>query len=238
MSRYYYASTIKEFLQSNTVLQTLCQGSEFDISLAQRDAWQKEIAILKDILNPYEHGQVIMEYDIPRLGKRADVIILLNRVVFVLEFKVGSGEFLRRDIEQVWDYALDLKNFQEASHNRTIVPILVATEAKSTSIKWQKSVYGDDVYEPLCTNSALLPDLVKNILADNISEIDLTDLDDSQWISSRYSPTPTIIQAASYMYTHHSVEDITKTEATGEMLKNTTDSSRKRANAVKKLFVL
>ena len=224
MARYYYASTIKEFLQSNTVLQALCQGSEFDINLAQRDAWQKEIAILKDLLQSYEHGQVIMEYDIPRLGKRADVIILINRVVLVLEFKVGSGEFLRHDIEQVWDYALDLKNFQEASHDRTIVPILVATEAKSASIKWQKSVYDDDVYEPLCTNSALLPDLVKNILADNKNDIDLTDLDDSQWISSRYSPTPTIIQAASYMYTHHSVEDITKTEATGEMLKNTTDS--------------
>jgi len=50
MARYYYASTIKEFLQSNTVLQTLCQGSEFDINLAQRDAWQKEITILKDLL--------------------------------------------------------------------------------------------------------------------------------------------------------------------------------------------
>lgn len=224
MARYYYASTIKEFLQSNTVLQTLCQGSEFDINLAQRDAWQKEIAILKDLLRPYEHGQVIMEYDIPRLGKRADVIILLNRVVFVLEFKVNSSEFLRHDIEQVWDYALDLKNFQEASHDRTIVPLLVATEAKSASIRWQKSVYDDDVYEPLCTNSALLPDLVKNILADNKHDVDLTDLDDSQWICSRYSPTPTIIQAASYMYTHHSVEAITKTEATGEMLKNTTDS--------------
>ncbi len=100
-------------------MQALCQGSEFDINLAQRDAWQKEIAILKDLLQSYEHGQVIMEYDIPRLGKRADVILLLNRVVFVLEFKVGSGEFLRHDAEQVWDYALDLKNFQEASHDRT-----------------------------------------------------------------------------------------------------------------------
>ncbi len=109
MARYYYASTIKEFLKSNTVLQTLCQCSEFDINLAQRDAWQKEIAILKDLLSPYEHGQVIIEYDIPRLGKRADVIILLNRVVFVLEFKVGSGEFLRHDVEQVWDYAIDYR---------------------------------------------------------------------------------------------------------------------------------
>ena len=86
MARCYYASTIKEFLQSNTVLQILCQGSEFDINLAQRDAWQKEIAILKNLLRPYKHGQVIMEYDIQRLVKLADVIILLNRVVFVLEF--------------------------------------------------------------------------------------------------------------------------------------------------------
>ena len=230
MARYYYASTIKEFMKSNTVLQSLCQGSEFDISLAQRDAWQKEITILKNLLNSYEHGQVIMEYDIPRLGKRVDVILLLNRIVFVLEFKVGSGEFLRQDIEQVWDYALDLKNFQEASHDRMVVPILVATQAKLASVTWQKCVYDDDVYEPLCTNSTLLFDLIKNILANNKKDIDLDDLDDSQWIFSRYSPTPTIIQAANYMYTHHSVEDITKTESTGEMLKNTTDSIIKIIN--------
>lgn len=224
MARYYYASNIKDFLQSNTVLQELTHKSEFDINLTQRYAWEREIIILKNLLSPYLHGQVIMEYDIPRLGKRADAIILLNRIVFVLEFKVGSSEFLRRDIEQVWDYALDLKNFQEASHNRIIVPILVATEAKTYSTSWHNCVYDDNVYEPLCTNSVLLPDLIKNILScHNVSSFEDSDIDDENWIFSRYSPTPTIIQAASYMYAHHSVENITKVESSGESLKTTTD---------------
>lgn len=224
MSRYYYASDIKTFLQSDTVLQELTRKSEFDINLSQRDAWGQEIVILKDLLRPYLHGQVIMEYDIPRLGKRADAIILINHIVFVLEFKIGACEFFRRDVEQVWDYALDLKNFQEASHNRIIVPVLIATAAKSSSVSWRSSVYDDNVYEPLCTNSVLLPDLVKNILACyGVPRADCSDLDDEKWIFSRYSPTPTIIQAASYMYLHHSVENITKTESSGESLKNTTD---------------
>ena len=93
MARYYYASTIKEFLQSNTVLQTLCQGSEFDINLAQREAWQEEIIILKDLLRIYKHGQVIMEYDIPRLGKRADVIILLIVLSLFWNSKLGLANF-------------------------------------------------------------------------------------------------------------------------------------------------
>lgn len=113
MARYYYASTIKEFLQSNTVLQTLCQGSEFDINLAQRDAWQKEITILKDLLQSYEHGQVIMEYDIPRLGKRADVILLLNRVVFVLEFKVGAANFCAQILSRCGTMRSTLKTFRK-----------------------------------------------------------------------------------------------------------------------------
>ncbi len=225
MARYYYAETIRSFCSSNEVLQTLTSHSEFDINLAQRDAWQNEIDILKELCAGYPHGQIIMEYDIPRLGRRADVILLLHGIVFVLEFKVGAEEYLRNDIEQVWDYALDLKNFQEASHERVIVPILVATRAASASIVWQPSIYDDWVYEPLCTNAALLPDLIKNILAScPARQPDPADLDDSMWKFARYSPTPTIIQAASYMYTHHSVENITKTEASGESLKKTTDT--------------
>ncbi len=40
--------------------------------------------------------------------------------------------------EQVWDYALDLKNFHKASHAAAIMPILVATNAAfSSSIELQ-----------------------------------------------------------------------------------------------------
>ena len=63
------------------------------------------------------------------MGKRIDVVLIINNVIFILEFKVGEKEYLHTAIEQVWDYALDLKNFHQPSHNAVIVPILVATEA-------------------------------------------------------------------------------------------------------------
>ena len=33
-----------------------------------------------------------------------------------MEFKIGETEFTLAGTDQVWDYALDLKDFHEASH--------------------------------------------------------------------------------------------------------------------------
>ena len=96
----------------------------------QNDAWREEITLLKDILTPYiGRGHIYFEYTIPRMGRRIDVVLLLDGVVLILEFKAFNEQYTKADIAQVWDYALDLKNFHEESHNRPIVPILVATEA-------------------------------------------------------------------------------------------------------------
>ena len=65
------------------------------------------------------------------MGRRIDTVLLIGPIVFVVEFKVGETSFDRAAIEQVWDYALDLKNFHKASHDASIVPVLIATEAAS-----------------------------------------------------------------------------------------------------------
>ena len=223
MARYYYASSLEDFKSSDTVLQTLTKSSEFDITQTQRDAWIQEIQIMKEVLQDYEHGQIIFEYDIPRLGRRVDVILLLESIVFTIEFKVGESDVLRQDLEQVWDYALDLKNFQEASHDRTIVPILVATKTDAIYEILMLSQYNDDVYEPLVANERTLKYLISKSLDSIKHENKSADSEDSLWVTARYSPTPTIVQAASYMYTHHSVENITRTEASGKNLTDTTD---------------
>ena len=225
MMRYYYASSVKEFMLANDILQTLTINSEFDIAQTQRAAWIEEIQCMKNILKEFEHGQIIFEYDIPRLGRRVDIILLLKGLVFTIEFKVGETVIKRHDLEQVWDYALDLKNFQEASHDRTIIPVLVATNSEMTSEELQLSQYNDNVYEPLVANSQTLGTLIQKVL-DSLREkhVDLSDdEEDALWVQARYSPTPTIVQAASYMYKHHSVENITRTEASGKNLQETTD---------------
>ncbi len=219
MSRYFYADTIENFVKSNHnyILGTLVKNSPFDITNLQRNAWEEEINLLSSILQN-EKGQIIFEYNIPRLGKRIDVVLLISGIVYALEFKVNSTEYLRQDIEQVWDYALDLKNFHEASHNLTIVPILIATNAQNSSQVQQFSSHNDLVFEPILCNSSELNNVLQKIKTHHAVNIDL-----SVWKNSRYKPTPTIIQAASSLYLNHSVHDITRTEASGKSLQQTTD---------------
>ncbi|MGE4453865.1 MAG: DUF2075 domain-containing protein [Sphaerochaeta sp.] len=224
--RFYFQSTIKEFLRSDsdTILGAIVHRDSFtSLQLMQREAWVEEIAILKHCLKDIPEGHILFEYSIPRLGKRIDVVLLLDGIVFVLEFKCGESQFLRKDTDQVWDYALDLKNFHEASHDRIIVPLLVATEAEDSAVSTTVSFcrYDDDVYEPICTNSANLLSCIVRILKEHP---DCKSLAGPYWLYSRYSPTPTIIEAASYLFNNHSVEDITRSDATGEQLNETTDA--------------
>ena len=216
MTRYYYSNDTESFLHESeeAILGIMGKANEFDLTQEQRDAWVDEIVIMKKVLRDLNRqGHIIFEYTIPRLGKRVDVVLLLNGIVFTIEFKVGADEFLVNDKEQVWDYALDLKNFHEESFGLVIVPILVATNAPDedcVSSLATLSYYDDKVYNPLFANRTLLPNLIGYMLHLVPNE---PDIDAHDWIYSRYSPTPTIIQAASALYMNHSVEDITKHEA-------------------------
>ena len=220
MDRFYYQNSIAGFLadSEDAILGTLARCNTFDLVDLQRNAWLYEIKLLKDILRAESTGQIVFEYSIPRLGKRIDVVLLLRGIVFALEFKVGADEYFRQDLEQVWDYALDLKNFHEASRDLTIVPILVATDAGSASTGKEVSQYDDHVFEPILSNSEALPEIIRQFVAEYGRDADL-----SRWVFSRYMPTPTIIQAASSLYLNHSVADITKTEASGENLQRTSE---------------
>lgn len=112
------------------------------------EAWFSEIEIMQKILFSWkeETGYVIFEYDIPRLGKRIDVVLLLRGIIFCIEFKVGEKIILQSHIEQVLDYALDLKNFHLLSQNRIIVPILVPTKFNSSSNVFTSSMYMKILY--------------------------------------------------------------------------------------------
>lgn len=220
MERFFYQNNITGFLadSEDTILGALARNNSFDLVDLQRNAWLYEITFLKNLLRKESSGHIIFEYSIPRLGKRIDAVLLLHGIIFVLEFKVGAKEFLRQDLEQVWDYALDLKNFHEASRNLTIVPILVATDADSASVCKEVSQYDDQVFEPILSNAESLSSTIAQFVEEYSTNKDL-----SRWVFSRYMPTPTIIQAASSLYLNHSVADITKTEASGENLQRTSE---------------
>ncbi len=210
-NRCLFNSDISTFLttEKESIFGTLCLNYHGDAPTTARDAWEKEIEILQDILIPWTNGQIVFEYDIPRLGKRIDVVLLLNGIIFCLEFKVGESSILESDIDQVLDYALDLKNFHKFSSDKLIVPILIATRSNRRSSLIQASVYDDRVVNPLVTGEHGLANLIAEVLAQYDNEEPI----DKDWIISPYAPTPTIIEAARTLYESHSVEDITRHEA-------------------------
>ncbi len=224
-NRYFYKAPFRKFIDSSeeTIFGHISINDEGDSVSEQKYAWSEEIKVLKQVLLPwkYENAEIIFEYSIPRLGKRIDVVLLLRGIIFTIEFKAGQNTFLQVDMEQVMDYALDLKNFHLDSHHRVIVPILVATEANITSHDLKFSVYDDHVYNPLMANVDGLQDIINKVIerehAQPSEECDIVN-----WAISRYSPTPTIIEAASALYQNHSVEDITRHEAAGAALEDTT----------------
>jgi len=213
MSRCLYHSSFKEFniASNNSILGVLCDGYHGTALTTTIEAWKSEITIMKGILSSYlnKDGRIIFEYDIPRLGKRIDVVLLLNGIIFCLEFKVGESRLLEADVDQVLDYALDLKNFHKFSQDNLIVPILIATNYRDTSTDIQMSVYDDRVVNPLVTGKAGISKLIAEVLRQFPNEAPIN----SDWIISPYAPTPTIIEAAKTLYENHSVENITRHEA-------------------------
>ena len=121
MSRCLYNSSFEKFINSdeNSIFGALCDNYHGDALTTTREAWKAEISVIKGVLSNYadKNGQVIFEYDIPRLGKRIDVVLLLEGIVFCVEFKVGESKILEADVDQVLDYALDLKNFHKFSQD-------------------------------------------------------------------------------------------------------------------------
>ena len=213
-NRCLYIATIKEFLEQErlAVLGSLHNNYHGEALTTTDEAWMGEIDILQQVLRPWkkENAQIIFEYDIPRLGKRIDVVLLLRGLIFCLEFKVGQKDALQADVEQVMDYALDLKNFHRFSHDRVIVPILVPTQHPTATTEFKPSVYEDQIYNPLITGEERLQEVITSIL-NHAKAVDEGVIDN--WTISPYTPTPTIIEAARALYENHSVEDITRHEA-------------------------
>ena len=213
MSRCLYNSSIKEFLNKddNIIFGELCDKYHGEALTTTRESWKEEVSIMKSHLLKFNNidGKILFEYDIPRLGKRIDVVLLINGIIFCLEFKVGETKVLESDLDQVLDYALDLKNFHKYSENKIIIPILIATNYKSTSKDIIMSIYDDKVVNPLVTGESGISYLILKVLEKFPNEKNV----DDNWHISPYAPTPTIIEAAKALYENHSVENITRHEA-------------------------
>nr|MCR5782888.1 DUF2075 domain-containing protein [Clostridia bacterium] len=212
-SRCLYDNNLISFLSETdvSILGKLCDNYHGDAKTTTREAWKGEISVMKDALSRFtdKNGRIIFEYDIPRLGKRIDVVLLYRGIIFCLEFKVGESHILEADVDQVLDYALDLKNFHRFSQDKVIAPILIATNYRGSSSDVKMSVYDDQVVNPLVTGETGILHQITAVLNRFPNESPV----DPNWVISPYAPTPTIIEAARSLYENHSVENITRHEA-------------------------
>jgi hypothetical protein len=207
MDRSYYSNSIEAFSTTSPdqILGEMVRRHGFDLNERQRDAWLEQTHILHDSLSSL-HGSIYLEFSIPRMGRRIDAVLLVGPVIFVVEFKIGEKRFLAADLDQVVDYALDLRNFHEGSHDATIAPILVVPEAKSCG---DLEYSAQKLFAPIKTDAACLRAALDCVLK-RVSE---KPLDSRTWESSRYHPTPTIIEAALALYGGHSVTEISRSDA-------------------------
>ncbi len=235
MKREYYSDSITDFLKAkpDEILGKLTRNSDFDLGQNQRDAWIEEINALQNVLASYS-GSIYFEYSIPRMGKRIDVILIIGPAIFILEFKVGEKDFSSYAIDQVLDYALDLKNFHSTSHNHYIVPVLIATNARNTLSIPILTPQNDKVLFPIKTNT----NGIKSAIDNTLTFLDGDNIETVEWEKGRYCPTPTIVEAAMALYRGHSVENISRSDAgainltqtseiVSEIIKSSRDNSQK-----------
>lgn len=222
MKRFFYSDSITNFLStpSDNILGILSKNPVFYQHVStQRATWEYQVNILQETLKYYT-GLIYFEYAIPRMGRYIDVVLVIKNVIFVLEFKVGSNEFFLNDIDQVWDYALDLKNFHEKSHKNILAPILIATHATDLNINIATTPHNDNLLFPIRTNSEYLNTVIDNVL--EFAEGEGEHIED--WAGGRYMPTPTIIEAALALYNNHSVADISRSDASAKNLTHTREA--------------
>lgn len=222
MERSYYQNTIEDFLTEdiNSIFGQLAKRHEHELEELQKNAWLKQIDILKVALKDIQ-GSIYFEFSIPRMGKRVDNILIVKDSIFVVEFKVGDTRYTQEAQSQTIDYCLDLLNFHEGSHNKKVIPILITTNAPDMSSDISAAIL---LEECILCNSGNLENTLKGI----ISTLTMTEnINVSDWENSIYKPTPTIVEAAQALYKGHSAQEISRNDSGAINLSQTAEAINK-----------
>jgi hypothetical protein len=208
----YYFNSIPMFISENSskIIGELVEHA-FEVNVAQRDAWENQVDELQRRLKLCGmEGDIIFEYDIIRLGKRIDVILLIRHMVFSLEFKNGKDIYTAQDAQQAEDYAIDIKNFHKESENLYVCPILIATNAPRYPKDQRIECYPDkQIFLQRENMETLIPKVTA--VTDQYGSDEKIDFE--KWFTSPYYPTPTIIAAAVEAYSTHNLSEIAQSEA-------------------------
>lgn len=184
--------------------------------LKQIDAWQEGLLLLEHLCQELALQEprsltwsILLEYPIPRRSKYPDVVLLADDVIFVIELKVGATGFDSAAQWQVEDYALDLRDFHVESHDRPMIPVLVATRASAAAAGSlpDASAAKRTVWPVTC----IAPDQLASFLLKAYGAVHQPDrppIDAEALDESLYRPSLSIVEAAQELFAGHSVMEI------------------------------
>ncbi len=194
-----------------------------ELSAEQLAAWREQVSILRSALAGSSSGNwhLLLEYPIPRRGKRIDAVILAGSLILVIEFKCGARKHDREARVQVEDYCLDLRDFHAESRKRTLVPILAATRAPEQPFPSGEVVDG---FAPVWFSNATSLASVFEAVVVRYRSLGQDSIDPERWDRAEYAPTPTIVEAARALYQGQNVREISRCHAGAENLTKTSEA--------------
>ena len=219
---------IKNF-SDDSILGSLAAGYDddgfYELKTDAIASWRGELPILRRVINTtiqQNHSSsqwnLLIEYPIPRLGKRIDAILICDSVIVVLEFKSSAGSAGSAKT-QVLDYAYDLRDFHKESWEQKILPLVVAPYLTSSG---SVDFLGKQLHSVLELNEAGLQSTLTGVA--QVQGSPGGSIDAIRWDRCLYTPTPTIVSAAQHLYAQNSVEEIMRASAGTDALKRTSDA--------------
>ena len=187
-------------------------------SAEQEFAWQRQVAALRDAVAASGGGDwtIVLEYELLRLEKRIDAVILTDRAIVAIEFKTGAPSNAGK--AEAEDYALDLRDFHGGSRRHSIVPLLVAGDA-AFAPPIQPWLLPPNPTEPLICGHATLAEALRWVRAELPPPA--TPLVAADWLAGTYRPVPTIVEAATMLYARNGVAEIASARADAPNLTRT-----------------
>jgi hypothetical protein len=238
----YYHSSIEAFVQtSEQIIINALTGRSTDFPSLWTigiTSWESSIQVYKksleeliDIIPTAGNWHILLEYEIPRLRKRIDAVILAHDLIFVIEYKYERSIYELADIRQAEDYCLDLADFHLESRNKNIIPILLAP--KAPPFENLSEIEVDGIISCQKANENTLAKIIVSNYTKFHSE-NAKEIDSHKWENSEYHPTPTIVQAARALFAGQKVEAITKSHAGATNLSTTTTYIIDKINIAKR----
>lgn len=244
----WYSAGRAEFLsaEASTVVARLASQATHDgwhIEPEQHEEWRASVGILQEQLTRKiqvlqsvlaEPGlanlsTVVLEYDLRRRGLRIDCLLLGHGIIAVLEFK--RGDVLKAHIDQIENYCVNLLEFHAetrrlcATQGVILVPVLVQT-AKGRKPRLPR----ERGFMPAPWHAIARPafvasraELAEVLIAALGVRSTFAALDPQTWLSSPFSPSSTILDAALSLYGQHDVSAIQRHSASIEQIRDCAD---------------